>query len=96
MPKFTPSGPEDPMSTLCRMVVNTKYEDLPANVVTRAKHSILDTLGIIIGGSAMEGIPAVVELVKEKGGKSESASLARRKSGVRVSSAPPPSNHVTL
>jgi len=72
MPRFVPIGEEDPMSTLCRMVMNTNYEDLPSNVVEFAKYSILDTIGITIGGSAMEGIPAVVDLVKSKGGKPES------------------------
>ena len=28
-----------------------KYEDLPGNVVNYAKRSILDTMGVIIGGS---------------------------------------------
>ena len=72
MPRFVPAGQEDPMSTLCRMVIGTNYEDLPSNVVNHAKRSILDTIGVIIGGSAMEGIPAVVELVKGRGGKPES------------------------
>jgi 2-methylcitrate dehydratase PrpD len=72
MPKFVMVGQEDPMSTLCRMVVDTKYEDLPTDVVDYAKRSILDTMAVTIGGSAMEGIPAVVDLVKEKGGKPES------------------------
>jgi len=72
MPKFALVGQEDPMSTLCRMVVGTNYEDLPSNAVDYAKHCILDTLGVIIGGSSMEGIPAVVGLVKETGGKPES------------------------
>ncbi len=70
--KFVTQGQEDPMATLCRMVVNTKYEDLPPNVVDYAKRSILDTVGIIIGGSAMEGIPVIVDFVKDKGGKSGS------------------------
>lgn len=64
-------GP-DPMSALCRMVVDTEYGDLPSNVVNYAKHCILDTMAVIIGGSAMEGIPAVVDLVKDKGGKPQS------------------------
>jgi len=72
MAKFIPIGEEDPMSTLCRMVINTNYEDLPGNVATFAKYSILDGIGITIGGSAFEGIPAVVDLVKSKGGKPES------------------------
>ena len=63
---------KDPMAALCRMVLNTKYEDLPESVVNYAKQSILDTIGVIIGGSAMEGIPAVVDFVKDRGGKPES------------------------
>lgn len=69
MPQFSRMGQEDPMSTLCRMVIETKYEDLPSDVVNYAKQSILDTTGIMVGGSAMESIPAVVNLVKDKGGQ---------------------------
>ncbi len=72
MPKFVPIGQEDPMRTLCRMVANTRYEDLPNDVVNDTKRSILDTMAVTIGGSAMEGVPSVVELVKDKGGKPES------------------------
>ncbi|MFC1939726.1 MmgE/PrpD family protein [Chloroflexota bacterium] len=69
MSKYVSSSQEDPMVALCRMVVNTEYEDLPSNVVDYAKRSILDTIGVIIGGSAMEGIPEIVAFVKDKGGK---------------------------
>ncbi len=62
----------DPMSALCRMVLDTKYEDLPDEVIRFAKYRILDIMGITIGGSAMDGIPAVVDLVKDKAGKQES------------------------
>ena len=63
---------EDPMAAFCRMVMNTTYEDLPKNVVNYAKQSILDAIGVIIGGSAMEGIPAVVDFVRDRAGKPES------------------------
>ena len=72
MSRFVSSGQEDPMNILCRMVVDTGYEDLPGNLVKHAKHAILDTIAVTIGGSAMEGIPVVVDLVKAKGGKAES------------------------
>jgi 2-methylcitrate dehydratase PrpD len=72
MPKFVAEGQEDPMRTLCRMVINTKYEDLPDNVITYAKHSILDTIGVTIGGSAMEAIPTMFNFVIDRGGKPES------------------------
>ena len=62
----------DPMSTLCKMVVDTKYEDLPGDVINYAKHCILDIMAVTIGGSAMEGISTVVDLVKDKGGKPQS------------------------
>ncbi len=72
MPQFYPVDGEDPMRSLCRMVAGTNYEDLPGNIVEHSKRSILDTMAVTIGGSAMEGIPAVVDLVKDKGGKPES------------------------
>jgi 2-methylcitrate dehydratase PrpD len=72
MAKFVPIGQEDPMSTLCRMVKNTTYDDLPRDIVDSAKRSVLDNMAVTIGGSAMEGIPTVVDFVKEKGGRPES------------------------
>ncbi|MBI2853388.1 MAG: MmgE/PrpD family protein [Chloroflexi bacterium] len=60
------------MSTLCRMVINTDYENLPASVIDHAKKSLLNIMAVTIGGSAMEGIRSVVDLVKEKEGKPES------------------------
>jgi 2-methylcitrate dehydratase PrpD len=72
MSKFILTGQEDPISPLCRMAVETGYEDLPVNAIKVAKRSILDTLAITIGGSALEGIPKIVSLVKDRGGKPES------------------------
>jgi len=62
---------EDPEVSLCRMVLETTYEDLPDYVVEHCKRSILDTMAVTIGGSAMEAIPEIVSLVKDKGGKAE-------------------------
>lgn len=71
MTKFNTVGQEDPMSALCRMVVDTKYEDLPDDVLICARQSILDTVGVIIGGSRMEGVQPLVDYVREKGGNPE-------------------------
>ncbi|MBC3191812.1 MmgE/PrpD family protein [Pseudonocardia sp. C8] len=71
MPRFERSGSEDPMSTLCRMVVQTGYDDLPDEVLRHARHTLLDAMGVTIGGSGMDGIPQIVELVRDKGGKPE-------------------------
>lgn len=69
MTKFTQQGVEDPMATLCRMALRTQYDDLPADVVRHAKETLLDAMGVTIGGSSMEGVPAIVDLVKERGGR---------------------------
>ncbi|WP_176046370.1 MmgE/PrpD family protein [Burkholderia sp. BCC1644] len=68
MTKFERQGVEDPMATLCRMALQTQYADLPAGVTRHAKQTLLDAMGVTIGGSAMEGIPEIVALVKERGG----------------------------
>ncbi len=57
---------------ICDLVVETKYEDLPPYVVNFAKRHILDTIGVIIGGSTMENIPSIVDFVREQGGQKES------------------------
>jgi len=72
MSEFVRLGEEDPMATLCRFVLGTEYDDLPDDVVDFAKKHILDTLGVTIAGSTQDGIPAIVDLVKEQGGKEES------------------------
>ena len=72
MSEFVLLGQEDPMSTFCRMVIGTRFEVLPDDVVNHAKKSILYTIAVTIGGSAMEGIPAIVDFVKDRGGKPES------------------------
>ncbi|MFC2059740.1 MmgE/PrpD family protein [Chloroflexota bacterium] len=70
--KFVPVNQEDPMSTLSRMVTETNYEDLPDNIVNVGKQHILDQMGVTIGGSSLEFVPVIVELVKSRGGKPES------------------------
>jgi 2-methylcitrate dehydratase PrpD len=72
MTKFNSNEHEDPMRILCRMVSDIKYSDLSIPVINQAKRSILDTLAVTIGGSAMEGIKTIVDFVKDKGGKQES------------------------
>lgn len=71
MTTYERKAAEDPMATLSRMALGLRYEDLPPQVIRHAKHSLLDAIAVTIGGSAMEGVPAVVDLVKDKGGKPE-------------------------
>ncbi len=63
---------EEPEVSLCRFVFETTYTDLPEHVIDHCKRSIVDTMAVTIGGSAMETIPELVNLIKEKGGKPES------------------------
>ncbi|MEE4023651.1 MmgE/PrpD family protein [Gordonia sp. PKS22-38] len=72
MTPFTDQNTQDPMVALCRMALETSFDDLPDGVITHAKHSLLDAMAVMIGGSGMDGIPEIVELVKEKGGAEQS------------------------
>ncbi len=53
--------------------VNTKYENLPPEVVEATKKEILDLLGVALGGACQPGASHVCQLVKEWGGKEESS-----------------------
>jgi 2-methylcitrate dehydratase PrpD len=72
MPKFRLMPKEEAEVSLCRLIVETSYVDLPDHIVDHCKRSILDTMAVTIGGSGMEAIPELVEIVKDKGGKPES------------------------
>ncbi|MFC2019149.1 MmgE/PrpD family protein [Chloroflexota bacterium] len=64
---------EDVASIIARNFVDTKYNDLPSEVVQAVKKSVLDTLGVTLASSTM--VPEcrwLAELVKEEGGKEES------------------------
>jgi len=62
---------QDPAFALADMVVNTKYEDLTADQVEKAKKSILDTVAVIIGGSEQNCVPPVVDFIKRYKGFGE-------------------------
>lgn len=84
MRTFNPIRPEqDPAGKLAEMVANTKYEDLPSDVVELAKKAIFDTIAVTIAGSKWECVPDTVDLVKQWGGNPESTVLIY---GLKVSS----------
>jgi len=61
---------------LADYICESKYEDLPLEVVGKTKESILDTLGIMIGGTGTDRrCGDIVQMVKEGGGKAESSIL---------------------
>jgi 2-methylcitrate dehydratase PrpD len=58
--------------------VNTKFENLPTEVVEATKKEILDLLGVALGGANQPGATHVCELVKEWGGKEESSIIGSK------------------
>ena len=71
MKEFKRIGNEDAVHTYARMLQEMTYEDIPPEVIQYDKWIILDTIGAMLGGSRMDGIKTVVDMVKEKGGKPE-------------------------
>jgi 2-methylcitrate dehydratase PrpD len=60
--------------TLARFVRNTRFEDLPKQVIERTKLHILDAIGITLGafGTKHPIIKSLISLVSESGGRKES------------------------
>ncbi len=56
-------------------VLNTRFEDIEAEVVDNTKRRILDMIGDIIGGAMCPGNPKLAELVGGWGGKKEATIL---------------------
>lgn len=77
-----PSGSEDLARGLARTVATLRYEEMPPDVIQVAKNSILDTIGVILGGSGLgQGSRSLAAMVIDEGGKVESSILG---SGVKV------------
>ena len=62
----TQSG--SPTQALCRYLVSTQFERIPANVVETTKTFILDSLANAIGGAALAPGREIVALFAELGG----------------------------
>lgn len=60
------------MRALSRMTLETWFDDLPTDLVRHVKHSLLDSVAVTIGGSGMDPVPALVDLVRERGGTPQS------------------------
>lgn len=55
--------------TLAEYVVRTGYADLPEEAVTQARRAVLDTLGVMLAGSAEPCARIAAEVVAGEGGK---------------------------
>ncbi len=62
---------------LAEYVVKTTYADLPQEAVTRVKRAVLDTLGVMVAGSAEECAAIAAEIVASEGGKPVATVIGR-------------------
>ncbi len=53
--------------------VGTRFRDLPVSTVQATKMDMLDYLGCVLGGSASAGVPEVVDLARDLGGRPEAS-----------------------
>jgi 2-methylcitrate dehydratase PrpD len=63
----------DAAYSFAKVFAETKYENLPPEVVDATKREILDLLGVALGGASEPGATHVCALVKEWGGREESS-----------------------
>lgn len=61
-----------------RNFANTKYEDLPSDVVEATKKEIMDLLGVALGGFSQPGATHIRDLMTEWGGREESSIIGSR------------------
>ena len=68
---------EEATRIISRFIAEADYAQLPATITEKVKHSVLDTLGIIMPASVlMPDLKAAIDLRIEAGGKAESTVLA--------------------
>src|SRR5712664_4977432 len=53
--------------SVAEFIVNTKYEDIPADVIELGKKSILDGFGLALAGSRAESGPISRKFVEQSG-----------------------------
>ncbi len=73
--KGTREKEEDLERHLAGFIVDTTYDQIPADIVQLAKVLVLTVLGTTIAGAWAEGCRAVLDLVRDWGGKKESTIL---------------------
>jgi 2-methylcitrate dehydratase PrpD len=64
-----------PIEELSANVLNTRFENFDQKTLEKNKNRIIDVVGCLIGGANASGNQALVELVKEWGGKEEATIL---------------------
>jgi 2-methylcitrate dehydratase PrpD len=62
----------DAIYTLAGNIIDTNYENLPAEVVKATKRLFMDGLGVGLAGSAEAGVSELIDIVRDWDGKKES------------------------
>jgi 2-methylcitrate dehydratase PrpD len=62
----------DVMETLVKHVRQVSFDDLPSEVVSITKRSVIDTIGAMIAGSSVDGSKLLIDYVHDWGGRPES------------------------
>ncbi|MBI2861694.1 MAG: MmgE/PrpD family protein, partial [Chloroflexi bacterium] len=65
-------GSEAVAQVYARYVAGLRYEDLPAEVVAKAKECILDQLGVEVRGASLPWVQPAYQMAQDMGGKKES------------------------
>jgi 2-methylcitrate dehydratase PrpD len=63
---------------LAKLLAETRYEDLPGDVVRRAKDSVGDTIACGLGGRATKEGDVLIEIMKDLGGRQEATVIGDR------------------
>jgi 2-methylcitrate dehydratase PrpD len=75
MPSAT--APKDVTRTLARYIVNAKYEDLPANVRKEGLRTMLNWVGVAVGGSHTETVETALAALSPFSGAPQASLLGR-------------------
>jgi 2-methylcitrate dehydratase PrpD len=62
----------DLMEMIVKHVSQTRFEDIPDEVILITKKSVIDTLGVMIGGSSINGCRLLLDYIRDWGGRPES------------------------
>lgn len=65
-----------PTAALADFISSTEFEDLPSEVVEKAKHLIIDTIGVAIAGTKEGSFRAAENFVREMRGSGASTAIA--------------------
>ena len=73
-----PADKKDPLKELCHFVATRRFDELPAAAVEHAKHVIMDTLGVILGGSGDEPLAKLASFLSPSTNQKVSTRLGHK------------------